>query len=127
MVPESKEGATTIWYSYIINLKKITIIDILINSKGYGQVDNEQRKTTTLRYFLEKLGPQEFFKIELINPKLLHLAHEFWVSFREKDKMLDKKYIFLPNTSRKRKSLFELFKQNKSSQKLNIIILVKIF
>ena len=45
MVPESKKGEDTIWYSYIINLKKKSIFNILINSKGYGKINDEQRKT----------------------------------------------------------------------------------
>ena len=98
MVPESKKEEDTIWYSYIINLKKKSIFNILINSKGYGKINDEQRKTSTLRYFIEELKPDEFKRFEPIDPNLLHMAHEFWISFQENKKMLDKKYIFLSET-----------------------------
>ena len=98
MVPEYIEGEDIIWYTYIINLKKYTIFNILINSKGYGKINEEQRKTSTLRYFIEELKPDEFKKFEPIDPNLLHMTHEFWISFQENKKMLDKKYIFLSET-----------------------------
>jgi hypothetical protein len=98
MVPEDQGDEAKIWYTYIINMKENPIKNVLINSKGYGEVDQEQRLTSTLRYFIEELKESSFEKIEPINPELLGIAHEFWVSFQKNGQMYDKKYIFLPET-----------------------------
>ena len=98
MVPEDQGDGGKIWYTYIINMKENPIKNVLINSKGYGKVDQEQRLTSTLRYFIEELKESSFKKIEPINPELLGITHEFWVSFQKKGQMYDKKYIFLPET-----------------------------
>jgi len=97
MVPEANEDAN-IWYTYIINLKDDSINNVLINSKGYGEIDSEKRSTSILRHFIESLDSLSYSKIEPINPELLSFTHEFWVSFQYNGQMYDKKYIFLPGT-----------------------------
>ena len=97
MVPETNESSN-IWYTYIINLKDSSIKNILINSKGYGNIENEKRTTSILRHFIESLEGQSYSKIEPISPELLSFTHEFWVSFQYNEQMYDKKYIFLPGT-----------------------------
>ena len=97
MVPETNESSN-IWYTYIINLKDSSIKNILINSKGYGNIENEKRTTSILRHFIESLEGQSYSKIEPISPELLSFTHEFWVSFQYNGQMYDKKYIFLPGT-----------------------------
>lgn len=84
------------WYVFLINENDFEINNIFVTSKGYG----ETQKTSTLRRFVEKLGPNQAIKLEIIDPDGFHLTHEFWVSYYMKDSptILDKKFIFLPET-----------------------------
>ncbi len=83
------------WESYIINLKEEPIKSVFINSKGYGEVEGEKIKTTTLRHFFEQIGPLQIHKIEPIPSNLFKLTNEYWVSFQYDGYMYDKKYVFV--------------------------------
>lgn len=93
-----REAQTTeeeLWDSYLINLKEEPISNVLINSRGYGEVDGEKMKTTVLRHFFEEIGPLQVVKIEPIQVKLFDLTNEYWISFTHKGHMYDKKYVFV--------------------------------
>ncbi|MEM9886268.1 MAG: hypothetical protein AAF849_10270 [Bacteroidota bacterium] len=94
VVPREDE-TDELWDTYLINLKQVAIKSVLISSKGYGRVNGEQMKTTTLRHFFEEIGPREVVQIEPIQSKLFDITNEYWVSFVEQDYMYDKKYIFV--------------------------------
>lgn len=91
------EGAfeEDLWDTFLINLKEEPITNVLINSKGYGEVDGEKMKTTILRHFFEEIPALSVVKIEPIQVKLFGLTNEYWVSFTFDDYMYDKKYIFV--------------------------------
>ena len=91
IVPRDEE----LWDSYVINLKEEPIQSVLINSRGYGEVDGEPIKTTVLRHFFEEIGPLQIKKIEPIQTKLFEITNEYWVSFRFEGYMYDKKYVFV--------------------------------
>ena len=84
-----------LWDTYIINLKDEKIKSVLIASQGYGEIEGEEIKTTTLRHFFEEIGPLEILKIEPIQRKLFDLTNEYWVSFNFDGYMYDKKYVFV--------------------------------
>ena len=86
------------WNVYLVNLKKEKIEGVLVSSHGYGTINEEIVKTSTLRHFLDELGPKSFVKFEPIMEKLFGLNNEYWVSFFINKVMYDKKYIFLPET-----------------------------
>jgi hypothetical protein len=83
------------WDSYLINLKDEPIHGVLVNSRGYGEIDGEQRRTSTLRYFWEVIGPLDVVKIEPVQKDVIDLANEYWVSFSHNNYLYDKKYIFV--------------------------------
>ncbi|MFK7807486.1 MAG: hypothetical protein AB8F74_06730 [Saprospiraceae bacterium] len=93
VVPSEKDE--TMWDSYVINLKDEPIKSVLINSKGYGEIDGERKETSVLRHFFEELGPLVIAKIEPIPEKLFDLTNEYWVSFQHDGYMYDKKYVFV--------------------------------
>ncbi len=99
IVPRTEEATGNIdpyfWESFLINLKEESITNVIINTRGYGVLGGEQRKTATFRHFFEKVEPLDIIKIELIESQLLTLNHEFWVSFQYEQKLYDKKYIFV--------------------------------
>ncbi|WP_339881050.1 hypothetical protein [uncultured Algoriphagus sp.] len=90
-----EETATgTEWAVYIINLNLIELRNVMITSKGYGEINGEVKKTSTLRHMLEELGEQSVAKVEPIDPAVFVLNNEFWVSYYIMDQIFDKKFIF---------------------------------
>ena len=90
-----EETATgTEWAVYIINLNLIELKNVMITSKGYGEINGEVKKTSTLRHMLEELGEQSVAKVEPIDPAVFALNNEFWVSYYILDQIFDKKFIF---------------------------------
>ncbi len=95
VVQDKNEKAEKIWNVYIINLKNKKIQSVLVTSKGYGSIEGEEVKTSTLRHFLEDVPAQTFLKIEPIMDSLFGLHNEYWLSFFLDGVMYDKKYVFL--------------------------------
>lgn len=93
---ETVEGKT--WYVYIINLKDEPIENILITSKGYGEKDGEQVKTSTLRHMIPNLSPKTSAIIEPIDEQTFGLNNEYWLSYYIGNTIYDKKFIFLPES-----------------------------
>lgn len=99
--PDGQEGQEELWDCYLINLKEEPIQNVLVNSKGYGEVGGEKMATTVLRHFFEQIGPLEVVKIEPIQVKLFSLTNEYWISFTHDDYMYDKKYVFVKGSIEK--------------------------
>ncbi|MCU0346818.1 MAG: hypothetical protein MUC59_07730 [Saprospiraceae bacterium] len=97
ILPRIEDGIqdNEMWDVYLLNLKDDTIENVLINSKGYGELDGEQMKTTTLRHFFNDVGPKQALLIEPIQTKLFDIANEYWVSFTFDGYMYDKRYVFV--------------------------------
>ncbi|GAA4915577.1 hypothetical protein [Mucilaginibacter defluvii] len=93
---ETVEGKT--WYVYIINLKDEPIENILITSKGYGEKDGEQVKTSTLRHMIPSLSSKTSAIIEPIDEQTFGLNNEYWLSYYIGNTIYDKKFIFLPES-----------------------------
>ena len=94
-----EETATgTEWAVYIINLNLIELTNVMITSKGYGEINGEVKKTSVLRHMLENLGEQAVAKVESIDPSIFVLNNEFWVSYYILDQIFDKKFIFTPGS-----------------------------
>lgn len=91
----SEEDFEDFWDCYIFNFKESRIASVLINSKGYGEVDGEMRKTSALRYYFEVIEAMDCVRVEPVPVKLLHLTNEYWVSFSHENYLFDKKYIFV--------------------------------
>lgn len=84
-----------LWDTYLLNLKEEPIENVLVSSRGYGSIDGEKMRTTTLRHFFARIGPREVVQIEPIQVKLFDITNEYWVSFNYDDFMFDKKYVFV--------------------------------
>jgi hypothetical protein len=93
---ESAEFKT--WYVYLINLKKQPIENVLITSKGYGEKDGEQVKTSTLRHMFPQVDAESFKLIEPIAEETFGLSNEYWLSYYIGREIFDKKFIFLPES-----------------------------
>lgn len=96
----AKEETTTgtEWAVYIINLNLIELKNVMITSKGYGEINGEVKKTSTLRHMIDELDEQAVAKVEAIDPSVFVLNNEFWVSYYIMDQIFDKKFIFTPGS-----------------------------
>ena len=98
VVREEDEDGAPAWYVYLLNRKEVPITNVLVSSRGYGHVRNEQVKTSELRHFIEELGPRSYARIERIMEDVFALSNQYWLSFYVDDTIFDKKYIFLPES-----------------------------
>jgi hypothetical protein len=97
IVPREDNGLLDqeLWDVFVINLKDDPIQNVLINSRGYGEIEGEQMRTTILRHYFDEIGPRQACHIEPIQTKLFDIANEYWVSFTYDGYMYDKKYVFV--------------------------------
>jgi hypothetical protein len=97
IVPRIDDGMVDeeLWDVFIINLRKDSIQNVLVNSRGYGELEGENMRTTILRHYFEEIGASQARHIEPIQTKLFSIANEYWVSFNYKGYMYDKKYVFV--------------------------------
>ncbi len=93
-----EEDADFFWDAYLINLKNQPIRSVMVTSTGYGEVDGEPRRSSTLRYFFDEVASCEWVKIESIQTSLFQLASEYWLSFALDDYLYDKKFVFMPGS-----------------------------
>jgi hypothetical protein len=93
-IAKEETSAGPEWAVYLINLNLIELKTVMITSKGYGELQGESKKTSTLRHMIDELGPQAVAKVEPIDPALFALTNEFWVSYYILDQIFDKKFIF---------------------------------
>lgn len=83
---------------YLINLKTTDIKNVLVTSTGYGMINDEKKKTSTLRHFFEVIKQHDYIQIEPIQKEVFGLSNEYWISFTLNDQLFDKQFIFLPET-----------------------------
>ena len=93
-----EENGKNVWNVFLVNLHIVPIKNVIVTSKGYGEIKGEAIKTSTLRHFFEEIPDLEFTRVEPIMENTFGLTNEFWVSFYIGDKIYDKQYIFLPET-----------------------------
>jgi hypothetical protein len=98
VVPEQDEAGDPAWYVYLINLRKEPLENVLVSSRGYGELQGEVRKTSEMRHYLETLAPQSWARIERIVEEVFGLSNQYWLSFYLEGTIHDKKYIFLPDS-----------------------------
>lgn len=98
VVLENVTPSDKVWNVYLINEKKLPLINVIVSSKGYGEKDGVEVKTTVLRHFLGDIEANTSRKIEAIDPQVFGLTNEYWLSYYIGKTIYDKKYIFLPES-----------------------------
>jgi len=93
-----EEDHEDFWDTYLLNLKNEPIFSVIVNSRGYGEIEGQARKTTTLRYFWDRIEPMTAVKVEPVEKAVFALANEYWVSFSFQDYLYDKQYVFVPGS-----------------------------
>lgn len=97
IIPDGVENDRE-WNVYVINTKNEEIKNVMITSKGYGEINNTKKQTSTLRWYFEKMDPSSFAMVEPIMEEVFGLSNEYWVSYFANNMLYDKKFIFLPES-----------------------------
>jgi len=97
-IVKETDGGEDAWAVYLINNKSVPIKNIIIASKGYGEVNDEPVKTSTLRHFFEELQAGNFLKVEPIIKEVFVLSNEYRLTFYIDDMIYDRKFIFVPGS-----------------------------
>ena len=95
-VPGEKDK--TIWDIILINRNDKSLQNVIIASKGYGEVDGRQQKTSVLRHVIEELPAESYARVEPIQKDVFKLTNEYWVSYFFNEQLHDKKFIFTPGS-----------------------------
>lgn len=85
------------WVAYVINDSDKLIENVIVVSKGYGQVDGKDRKTSTMRHGMKEIEARGYAKVELLYGESLEMNNEFWITFFADNKLFDKKFVFKKN------------------------------
>ena len=102
VVQERNDSDVLLWKVHILNRNKVTITNVLVSSKGYGEKDGKKQSTSILRHFIETVGSEESAVIESIDPDIFHLFNEYWVSYYINEQIYDKKFIFVAGSINKK-------------------------
>ncbi len=86
------------WKVYLINNNEFPIEITLVASRGYGEKDGSEQRTSTLRHFLETVPAKSNTLIEPIDSNVLHLNNEYWVSYYVDTQIYDKRFVFVPDS-----------------------------
>jgi len=86
------------WQVFLINQNDVPMHTVFVTSKGYGEKDAEEQKTSTLRHFFVDIAPGAYEVVESIMPDVFHLNNEYWVSYYIDNQVFDKKFIFVPDS-----------------------------
>jgi hypothetical protein len=98
VIHEEGEENEMVWNVYLINFNNALIDGVLISSKGYGTINNEEVKTSVLRHMLHEIDALDYGKIEPLHEDLFTINNEYWVSFYLDGKIYDRKFVFVENS-----------------------------
>src|SRR5688500_6817082 len=93
-------GESDEWKVYLINNNDHAIENTLVASKGYGENEGYQQRTSILRHYLDTIEGNSAVLIEPIDPSLFHLDNEYWVSYYIGTQIFDKRFVFVPDAIR---------------------------
>lgn len=86
------------WKVFLLNKNENELTNVLVSSRGYGEIDGMQKSTSVLRHHFESLKPNSSLVIEPILPDLFKLFNEYWVSYYIGKRIYDKKFVFTPGS-----------------------------
>ena len=97
-VVRETEGENAEWGVYLMNEKDGELKNIIVASKGYGMLNEQEVKTSVLRHFFDDLAPHFYTKVEKIMPDVFGLNNEYMLTFYIDGVIHDRKYIFVPDS-----------------------------
>src|SRR5690606_15108110 len=81
VVMDNEPGETIDWQVYLINEKSVQIQNVMVTSKGYGEKDGVEVKTSVLRHFIGDVDSMDYARIEPIDSQVFGLNNEYWLSY----------------------------------------------
>jgi hypothetical protein len=96
-IQEPNDQDVLVWNIYFINYSSFDLSGVLVSSKGWGTINNEEKETSVLRHFLDKVDAMSYVKVEAIQEEVFVLHNQYWVSAYANNQMIDYKFIFEPN------------------------------
>jgi len=97
-IQEPNDQEELVWNVYFINYSAVELSGVLVSSKGWGKIDNEENETSVLRHFLYKVEAMSYVKVEAIQEDVFVLYNQYWMSAYANNQMIDYKFIFVPNS-----------------------------
>ena len=97
-IQEPNDQEELVWNVYFINYSAVELSGVLVSSKGWGMIDNEEKETSVLRHFLDKVEAMSYVKVEAIQEDVFVLYNQYWMSAYANNQMIDYKFIFVPNS-----------------------------
>ncbi|MEM7658966.1 MAG: hypothetical protein AAF399_22780 [Bacteroidota bacterium] len=101
IAPKLTDPEGELWEVFVINLKPDPIKNVLIASKGYGELDGEEVKTSVLRHFFDQVEGSSYQQVEQIQTKVFGLNNEYWLSFSFDNFLYDRKFTFVSDSIQK--------------------------
>lgn len=98
VVLEKESPEAKVWNVYLVNLKQEPIRTVLVSSKGYGQKEGKDVKTSVLRHSIGDVAAGDYALVEAIDEQVFGLTNEYWLSYYIGTQIYDKKFIFLPES-----------------------------
>ena len=86
------------WNVFFINNNDLYLDNVMVASKGYGEHEGQEVKTSVLRHMFEQVAPKSSVQIEPIDPALFGITNEYWVSYYIGQTIYDKKFLFVPGS-----------------------------
>lgn len=94
IMPQVARPDDQLWEVILINLKPTPISNVLISSRGFGEVDGKNLETSALRHFLETVPAMSYQKVEHIQEEVFKLNNQYWLSFSHNGHLYDRKFLF---------------------------------
>lgn len=86
------------WNVYIINNLNELIEGVMVTSKGYSDKVEDGVKTSVMRHVIGNLPAKTAAKIEPISETVFEINNEYWVTFFQGNKLMEKKFVFGAHT-----------------------------
>lgn len=99
-VVREKENDEWVWNVYLINYKNTKLVNVFVSSKGYGIIDHQKKKTTTISRFLGDVEAKSYRLIEPIMEDVFGLSNEYFLTFYIDGVIYDKKFVFVAESIR---------------------------
>jgi hypothetical protein len=98
VVRKFNENKIAEWYVYLINDNTYPLENLIISSRGYGEIEGEQRQTSVLRHAFGTIAAQSQVLVEPIDSSVFPLYNEYWVSYYKGMDIYDKRFTFVPES-----------------------------
>jgi hypothetical protein len=98
MVPDMDDKKQRIWSAYLVNERESTLYNVFIQVSAKGELKGAERKTASVRFYVEELEPKKAKKIEIVLHQATKLSNQYWISFFDNEVLFDKKIVFEPGS-----------------------------